>query len=108
MTAASEAHRDPDHLRTDLDELRGDLGETVEELTARLDVPSRVRARGRETVAQAQQTARQVRGVVAEKAPAVDIALRERPGVVAAVSAGAALLLYGIARRSSSASSSAS
>ncbi|NMH96385.1 hypothetical protein [Pseudonocardia acidicola] len=69
---------------------------------ARLDVPARIRARGRETVAQARRTARDVRGV-AEKAPAVDGALRDRPSLVAAIVAAVALLVgYRLARTSAS------
>jgi len=51
----------PDQLRAQLAELRADLGETVEELVQRLDVPARARARKDEIVATARQRVAQLR-----------------------------------------------
>jgi hypothetical protein len=84
--------RSEDELRADLEELREELGETVTELTHRVDVPARVRARREETVARAKAVGDQAKALVAEKAPAVRAAGRS-PAVLAAGAAGLLLLL---------------
>lgn len=45
------AQRSPEELRTDLGELRAELGATVDELTHRVDVPARAKAKKDEIVA---------------------------------------------------------
>jgi ElaB/YqjD/DUF883 family membrane-anchored ribosome-binding protein len=72
-----------DELRRDLDEVRAELGETVEELAHRADVPARVRAKRDEMTAQARLQVAHAKEVVAEKAPVVKQAARERPWLVA-------------------------
>ena len=100
--AASDPGPDPAGRR-DVEELRAELGDTVEELVHRVDVPSRLREKRAETTerVQAQVThAREVaRDVVAEKAPAVQTAMRERPAVVGGVLAALLLLFVRSLRR---------
>jgi hypothetical protein len=76
----------------DVEELRAELGETVEELVHRVDVPQRLREKRAETTERVQAQVAHAREVVAEKAPAVQSALRERPAVVGGVLA--ALLFF--------------
>jgi Protein of unknown function (DUF3618) len=80
--------RSENEQRADLEELREELGVTVTELAHRADVPSRVRARRDDALAQARAVGEQAKAVVAEKAPALRSAAR--PPIVAA---GAAVLL---------------
>jgi hypothetical protein len=98
MTHSTGANSDPDptpvpgtdaeraQLRAELEELRSDVGDTVAELTARVDVPARVRAETQRTLDRARQ-------VVAEKSPIVQNAVRERPVPVAAIAGGALLVV---------------
>jgi hypothetical protein len=88
---------DDDRLRH-IDELRAELGDTVEELVARLDVPARVQAKKVETVAAAQQQMDRIYRIVVEKTEAVRKRLRDRPGAVAGATA-AVLLLVVLRRR---------
>jgi t-SNARE complex subunit (syntaxin) len=76
-------------LRAELQELRTDMGDTVAELTERVDVPARAKAQARQTVDQA-------RLLVAEKAPVVTAAVRERPIPAAAIAAGALLIVIAL------------
>jgi hypothetical protein len=80
--------RSESEQRADLEELREELGVTVTELAHRADVPSRVRARRDDALAQARAVGEQAKTLVVEKAPALRSAAR--PPVVAA---GAAVLL---------------
>jgi hypothetical protein len=111
MTHSTGANSDPDpaagpptpvpgtdaeraQLRAELEELRSGVGDTVAELTARVDVPARVKAETQRTLDRARQ-------VVAEKTPLVRNAARERPVPVAAIVGGALLVvLLLIIRRS--------
>lgn len=88
---------DDDRLRH-IDELRAELGDTVEELVARLDVPARVQAKKVETVAAAQQQMDRIYRIVVEKTEAARKILRDRPGAVAGATA-AVLLLVVLRRR---------
>lgn len=89
--------------RREVEELRSELGDTVEELVHRVDVPARLREKRDETTARVQTQVTHAREVVteavAEKAPAVQGALRERPALVGAVAALVALLLLRRVRR---------
>jgi hypothetical protein len=100
----------PEEQRVDLDELRGQLGATVEELAHRADVPAQVRARRDMTVARAKEAGEQVKTVVtdrgqqakafvAERAPVVRDAATRSPGLVAAGAAAALLVLVLLLRR---------
>jgi hypothetical protein len=97
--AASGAERSPEELRDELDTLRAELGETVEELAHRVDVPARVRAKREETTARVQEQVVQAREVIAEKAPTVEAALRDRPGLVAGIALVLSYLLVSRLRR---------
>jgi Protein of unknown function (DUF3618) len=81
-----------DVAQRDVEELRVELGETVEELVHRVDVPQRLREKRAETTERVQAQVTHARDVVAEKAPVVQNALRERPAVVGGVLA--ALLFF--------------
>jgi hypothetical protein len=81
-----------DVAQRDVEELRAELGETVEELVHRVDVPQRLREKRAETTERVQAQVTHAREVVAEKAPVVQSALRERPAVVGGVLA--ALLFF--------------
>ena len=84
--------RSGDEQRVDLEELRGELGATVEELAHRADVPARMRARRDATLARA-------KALVVGSGPVVrDVATRS-PGAVAAGAVTALLLLVLVLRR---------
>lgn len=87
---SADARRTPEQLRSDLEAQRAQVGDTVAELADRADVPARVRARREETTEQIKAQVVRGRGVLAEKAPAVDRAIDERPGMLAG---GGALVL---------------
>jgi len=80
-----------------IEELRAELGDTVEELALRFDVPARVQARKDETVAAALQQVDQLYRLVTDKVAEVRRFVRERPG--AAAGAATALLLLIVLRR---------
>ncbi|MGQ0574566.1 MAG: DUF3618 domain-containing protein [Pseudonocardia sp.] len=63
--------RDPDVLRTELDERRRALGDTVEELAHRADVPARMRDRKDETVTRVREGAAQTGQTVREQPAAL-------------------------------------
>jgi uncharacterized protein (TIGR03382 family) len=86
--------RSESEQRANLEELREELGVTVTELAHRADVPSRVRARRDDALAQARAVFEQVKTVVAEKAPALRSAAQQPPAI-----AGAAVLLLLLALR---------
>ncbi len=52
----------PDELRRQIEETRGQLGDTVEELAAKVDVRSRARARGTELKGKASEAGHTVQG----------------------------------------------
>ncbi len=83
--------RSGDEQRADLDAVREQLGETVEELSRRVDVPARVRARRDEALARARRFAEQARAVAA-RVPVPPV-LRQNAGFVAA---GVGILLAGL------------
>jgi hypothetical protein len=85
-----DQQRSVDEQRVDLEELRGELGATAEELARRADVPARVRARRDETVAQARQAGVRLAEQVATRTTPVREAVGRSP---AAAGAGAAALL---------------
>ncbi|MEJ3659257.1 DUF3618 domain-containing protein [Actinomycetes bacterium KLBMP 9759] len=114
MTHTDTSHTDTSHTDTShteqrehLDELRSELGATVEELAHRVDVPARARAKRDELVGQAQAKVEQARTVVEEKvvpvvreqAPVVRAKLQAVDPRVAAAVAGAALTGFLLVRR---------
>lgn len=107
-----------DKLRQDLDRTRQELGETVAELTHRLDVPARAKDAARQqasrTISQTKQTAEAVAEVVTEKArqqvdhlpepvrrqgEEVVSIVRRRPALAAGVVCGVIALLMVIRAR---------
>lgn len=82
----------PDPQR-DVEDLRAEIGDTVQELTHRADVPARLREKRAETTERVHTQVSHAREVVAEKAPAVQGALRERPALVGGIAAALAYLL---------------
>jgi hypothetical protein len=95
-------HRDaagPDTAQRDVEQLRAEVGETVEELVHRVDVPQRLREKRAETTERVQAQVAHARDVVAEKSPAVQGALRDRPLVVGGALAALLLLFVRSMRR---------
>lgn len=88
-----------DEQRVELEELREELGDTVEELARRADVPARVKARRDELVTQAKEMGEQAKVTVAEKAPVVRDRVQENQKAIAAAVGALVLLLIVRARR---------
>lgn len=97
---AHDGQRSPDELRAELSRLRAEVGETLEALVQRLDVPARVQGKAREVtdkakqaaaqaVDQAQQKAQDAGQLVAQKVPD---AVKDRSGQAAAL-AGVVVLV---------------
>ena len=97
--ATPGASRSPEELREDLGTLRAELGDTVEELAHRVDVPSRVRAKREETTARVHEQVTQARAALAEKAPTVDAAVRDQRTLIAAITLVLSYLLVSRMRR---------
>jgi hypothetical protein len=95
---ASEPRRG-EVVERDVAQLRAELGDTVEELVHRADVPQRLREKRDEATEKVQAQVAHVREVVVEKAPAIEDALRRRPLVVGGVIAALLLLLLRSRRR---------
>ncbi len=90
--------RTRDEQRVDLGELREELGATVDELTRRVDVPARVRARRDATVAQARHLGGQAQTAIESRVPAAR-AITRNPMALASVAAGLVLALLLVRRR---------
>lgn len=90
-----------DDARAELDALRADLGDTMEELAARVDVPARVRARRDEAAVLARTRLARARATLDERAPAVAATVREQPGIVAAAAVATVTAAVLVARRRS-------
>jgi hypothetical protein len=80
--AKPSAEKSPEELRAELNAKRAELGDTVEELAHRVDVPAQVKAKKDDTVARLQATkdeaihrvhegAEKVRAAIADKTPVV-------------------------------------
>jgi hypothetical protein len=108
---ALNGQRNPDELRAELSRLRTEVGETLEALIQRLDVPARVQGKAREVterakhtatqvVDQAQQKAQDARQLVAQKVPDV-VKQRRAQTALAGVVMLVGLLVTGIVVRRS-------
>ncbi|QYN32060.1 DUF3618 domain-containing protein [Pseudonocardia sp. DSM 110487] len=86
-------------VERDVAQLRTELGDTVEELVHRVDVPQRLREKRAEATERVQAQVAHAREVMAEKAPAVEDAVRQRPLVVGGVIAALLLLFLRSQRR---------
>lgn len=76
----------PEERRAELEELRGQVGDTVEQLAHRADVPAQVRARGEETHEQIKAQVAHGRRMLADRAPGLDRALKDKaPGLDRAI-----------------------
>jgi uncharacterized protein DUF3618 len=93
VTAADGGEPEGEVVERDVEQLRGELGDTVEELVHRVDVPQRLREKRAEATERVHAQVAHAREVVVEKAPAVESAVRQRPLVVGGVLA-ALLLLF--------------
>jgi ElaB/YqjD/DUF883 family membrane-anchored ribosome-binding protein len=95
--------REGEVVERDVEQLRSELGDTVEELVHRVDVPQRLREKRAEATERVQAQVTHAREVVAQKmtenAPAVEDAVRQRPLVVGGVIAALLLLLLRSVRR---------
>ena len=80
--ASAAADKSPEELRAELAAKRAELGDTVEELAHRVDVPAQVKAKKAETVAKlqdakaeaarrVQESTAKVRATIADKVPGV-------------------------------------
>lgn len=98
-TTSAPAERTPEQLRADLGALRSELGDTVEELARRADVPTRLRATRAESVQRVRARMAEARSALAEKAPEVQSALRDRPAAAWLAIALGFLLVTSILRR---------
>ena len=108
MTEANSAAKSPEELRAELAAKRAELGDTVEELAHRVDVPAQVRAKKDDTLAKLQDAkveasrrvhegTEKVKAAIAEKAPVVQQHVNKavadaRPVVQEKVAQGHALL----------------
>ncbi|GAA3236923.1 hypothetical protein GCM10017691_35600 [Pseudonocardia petroleophila] len=90
--------RTPEDKRAAIEDLRAELGDTVSELAHRVDVPSRVKARGEEVTAQAKAGLERAQTALDENAPQVGRVVRERPGSVAAAAVAAVLAVLVVNR----------
>lgn len=92
-----------DVAQREVAQLRAEVGDTVEELVHRVDVPQRLREKRAETTERVQAQVAHAREVVAEKTPVVQQALqqtlRDRPAVVGGVLAALLLLFLRSLRR---------
>jgi hypothetical protein len=88
-----------DAAQRHVEEVRAELGDTVEELVHRVDVPQRLREKRAETTERVQAQVIHARDAVAEKAPVLQRTLRDRPAVVGGVLAALLLLFLRTLRR---------
>lgn len=101
----AEGPTQPDEIRRDIEETREQLADTVDELTARLDVKGRATDKAHEVRDQAEERVQQVRdqavGSAADARSWAEQTWRERPQAVVAASAAAlaALTVLLLARR---------
>ena len=81
-TTNAGAAKSPEELRADLEAKRAELGDTVEELAHRVDVPAQVKAKKAETVAKLQDAKDQAARRVQESTAKVRATLADKvPGV---------------------------
>ena len=84
-TGATTAAKDLDEIRTDIERTRGDLGDTVEALSAKTDVKARASEAVDEAKARASEAASEAKARTADKARQVADTARRRPVPFAAV-----------------------
>ena len=87
---------DPRVAEREVEQVRAELADTVEELAHRLDVPARLRDKRDATTRRVQEQVAHAREVLA---PVLSRALQERPGLVVAVVLAVVSLLASRLRR---------
>jgi hypothetical protein len=80
MTDATPSDKSPEQLRAEVGEMRAELGDTVEELAHRVDVPAQVRAKKEDTLARLQATRVEAAHRVHEGADKVRAVLADKVG----------------------------
>ena len=95
MSTPEETER----LRAEIEHTREQLGETVQALTHKVDVPARAKEKLQQTREAAQDRARQVAEPVLHGGEQAIVAVRRRPMPAAAVAVLAVLLLGWLLRR---------
>jgi hypothetical protein len=70
MADTANEQRSPEEIRRDIEETRGDLGDTVEALAAKADVKAQAKDKADEVKAQAKGKADEVKQKVADVTPA--------------------------------------
>jgi hypothetical protein len=80
MSDAKPSDKSPEQLRAELGEIRAELGDTVEELVHRVDVPARVRAQKEDTIARLQASKDQAAQHVQESAEKARAVLVDKVG----------------------------
>jgi hypothetical protein len=70
MADTANEQRSPEEIRRDIEETRGDLGDTVEALAAKADVKAQAKDKAEEVKAQAKDKAGEVKQKVADVTPA--------------------------------------
>jgi ElaB/YqjD/DUF883 family membrane-anchored ribosome-binding protein len=98
-THRADDDRSPEELREELGELRAELGDTVEELAHRADVPTRLREKRDETAQRVQAQVAHARDTIADTAPVVQSTLRERPALVSGIAVALTFLLISLVWR---------
>ena len=90
------APSDPVELRRDIEQVRGELADTVNALAYKADVKARAQDRAQELKTQAIKTTQQLAGAAQQKAQQV---IQDKPAVPVAALAVLVLLLLGRRRR---------
>lgn len=86
--SADETTRTPDEIRSDIEQTREDLGDTVEALAAKTDVKSRAKARAQSLKSDALAKKDELTAKVKDHAPGGDGAAALGPGSAGDVSSG--------------------
>jgi ElaB/YqjD/DUF883 family membrane-anchored ribosome-binding protein len=68
-TGTTDEQRSPEEIRRDIEETRGDLGDTVEALAAKADVKAQAKGKAEEVKAQAKGKAEEVKQKVSDVTP---------------------------------------
>jgi ElaB/YqjD/DUF883 family membrane-anchored ribosome-binding protein len=89
----------PDELRAEIDDVRAELGATVEELSRRMDVPARVRASGNATVERVREGAERASAVASAQVATARRGVAQYPAAIAAVGAVVVLVVGVLLRR---------
>jgi len=95
----AEVERLSNEDRQHVDDLREEVGDSVAELAARLDVKTRLTEKKDDAVATMHQQVDRARTAVAEGAVAAKDTARQKPGMAAAVVAAVLVLLLIVLRR---------